>query len=105
MILTEYKKHKNAAFDQRLLWDVDLNEFDFREGKHAVIERTVEMGSLNDWYFILNFYGEETVIAEIKKINSLMSRDINFVHKFLSIPLSELRSYQNQLNGKKHWFE
>lgn len=105
MILSDYKKHKDAKFNPHLLWDVDLKHFDFHKGKQIVIERTVEIGALNDWYFLLNFYGEKTVITEVKKISSLMSKDINFVHKFLNIPVAELKSYQNQLQGKKHWFE
>lgn len=105
MILSDYKKYKDAKFDPLLLWDIDLKEFDFQKGKSTLVARTVELGTLNDWYFLLNFFGEKTVVEEIKKIEFLMAKDINFVHKFLQIPLSELKSYQNQLQGKKHFFE
>ncbi len=105
MILTDYKKNKEAKFFTGLLWDVDLKNFDYFKAKHIVVERVVELGTLNDWYAILNMYGEKTVINEIKNIETLPSKDINFVHKFLKVPLEELLSYQNSLSGKKHWRE
>ena len=105
MILSEYKKHKNSKLNAHLLWDMDLKNFDYINGKKIVVERTVERGDLNDWWAILNMYGVETVKDEIKNIPMMKKRDMNFVHKFFSIPLEELKSYRNFLIGKKHWTE
>lgn len=105
MLLSEYKKHKEAKLNNVLLWDIDLNIFNFQSGKRIVTERVVEYGNLEDWYAILNMYGVKAVKDVIKNINIMTSKDLNFVHRFLNIPLNNLKSYHNKLSGKKHWRE
>lgn len=41
-----------------LLWDIDLDKFDFINGYKTVIERVAERGTAKEWNEINRFYGE-----------------------------------------------
>jgi hypothetical protein len=67
--------------------------------KNVVVQRVIERGWPDDWYAMLNMYGEDGVISAIKAIPYLNDKDMNFVSHAFQIPLSEMKCYeQKQLN-------
>jgi len=103
MLFSDYKNHKNAVINPKLLWEYDLNGFDYIGMRNLVVQRVVERGWPDDYFAILNLYGEDGVKDAIRQISSLNKKDMNFVSKVFSIPLTELKCYSRQLSKNPHW--
>lgn len=86
-----------------LLWEVDLNSFDYNKSSQLVVERVVQRGDTDDWLTILNLYGYEGVRDHIKNIPHLNNKDMNFVHFIFDIPLNELKCYTKKQSARQHW--
>jgi hypothetical protein len=102
LYLSKYKEHPDAVFDMSLFWEYDLARFDFSKMRNIVVQRFIERGWPNDWYAMLNLYGEIGVIDAIKKIPYLNDKDMNFVSMVFEIPLSEMKCYEKKQN-KEHY--
>jgi len=103
MFFENYIKHPNAKLNNSLLWEYNLSDFDFLKMRNLVVQRVIERGWPNDWYFILNFYGLAEVKNAIKEITYLNSKDINFVSVIFDIPFNEMKCYTKKLLMKQHW--
>ena len=44
MYFDDYKKFTNAELNPKLLWEYNLNEFDFKDMRNVVIQRVIESG-------------------------------------------------------------
>ena len=49
-----------------LLWEYDLNTFDYDKSYKIVIERVLQMGTPQDWKTIIEFYPQSKIIETIK---------------------------------------
>ena len=79
MLYSDYKNHPIKEVNPTLLWEYDLQNFDYHDMKKLVIQRVIERGWPNDFYAILNLYGLDGVKEAIKEIKSLNRKDKNFV--------------------------
>lgn len=61
ILLRDYKEHNDSKLNKVLLWDYNLDLFDYKQNKELVIRRVIERGSMDDWYWLLNYYGWDTV--------------------------------------------
>ena len=100
---SDFKEHQDASIDTSLLWEYNLSEFDFISMRNIVVQRVIERGWPDDWYAMLNLYGEEGVISAIKAITYLNDKDMHFVSKTFQIPLSEMKCYERKLLNQAHW--
>lgn len=93
MFLADYKKHKSAKLERYLLWDLPIERrISWIAWRDLIISRVVERGDLEDWYFILNKYGLETVRQEVlKETWSIYHKGLLSV--MLGIPLNEIKCY------------
>jgi len=103
MYFSDYKNHINAAINPKLLWEYDLTKFDFQNMRNVVVQRVIERGWPDDFYFMLNLYGEDGVIEELKKVPYFNDMDMNFVSVIFNIPFDQLKSYQNKQLPNRHW--
>ncbi|MBK0383880.1 hypothetical protein I5M32_13005 [Pedobacter sp. SD-b] len=103
MFFDNYIEHPNAKLNNNLLWEYNLSDFDFLKMRNLVVQRVVERGWPDDWYFILNFYGLEEVKKAIKEISYLNDKDMNFVSVIFDIPFIELKCYTKKQLTKQHW--
>jgi hypothetical protein len=94
--LTDIDPERHTKVRKHLLWEVDLDKFDYFKSSQLVVERVVERGDMDDWLTILNLYGYHGVRDKIKLIPNLNRKDMNFVHKIFEIPMNELKSYNNR---------
>lgn len=91
MLYSDYKNHPIKEVNPTLLWEYDLQNFDYQDMKKLVIQRVIERGWPNDFYAILNLYGLDGVKEAIKEIKSLNRKDKNFVSVVFEIPLKDLK--------------
>lgn len=66
-----------------LMWEYDLEEFDWNLSYKIVIERVIQRGWINEWKEIYQFYGPEKILETSEWSKQLDKRDKNFVRLFL----------------------
>lgn len=98
MYFSDYKYHLLAALRPSLLWEYDLTGFDYQDMRSIVVQRVIERGWPDDFFAILNLYGEQGVAETIRNIPTLNRVDMNFVHVVFDLPPTELRSY-----ARRNW--
>lgn len=103
MYFGDYKKHATAQLDLGLLWEYDLKRIDYEQMRDIIVERVIQRGWPDDWYFILNRYGLDGVRAAIKNIAYLNNKDIRFVSNEFDIPLTAMKCYTKKRSAKLHW--
>jgi hypothetical protein len=103
LYFNEYQQHPDAMINPALLWEYDLSDFDFGQMRNLVVQRVIERGWPDDWYFVLNYYGEEEVKKAIRTIPYLNDKDMNFVSTVFEIPLSKMKCYTNKQSQTAHW--
>ncbi len=87
-----------------LLWEYDLEEFDWQKGRVIVVQRVIEMGYPEDFYAAFDMYGGiEGVREVIKSIPYLNEIDLNFVCIFFNLKKEELRCYTKKRLMTEHW--
>ncbi len=66
-----------------LLWEYNLDDFDFDRSQKIVIERVIERGSLEDWREMFRYYGEEQILEAARQSKQLTAKDKNFTEVFI----------------------
>ncbi len=103
MFFSDYKQHPITNINPTLLWEYDLANLDYQDMRNVVVQRVIERGRFNDYYAILNLYGENGVIQAIKELPYLNEMDMNFVSIVFDIPVNQLRCYEKKQLPRRHW--
>ncbi len=103
MYFKEWDTHQDAKLNMALLWEYDVAQIDYDAMRNVIVQRVVERGRMEDWYFILNRYGIEQVRETIKGISYLNKKDLRFVSHQFSIPLNEMKCCTKKQLVDQHW--
>lgn len=103
MYFDNFKKFPEASLNPKLLWEYRLSDFDYTGMRNVVVQRVIERGWPNDWYFILNRYGIEGVKSSIRDLAYLNDKDMNFVSHQFGIPLTSMKCYEKKQLVNQHW--
>jgi hypothetical protein len=103
MFFDNYKSHIGAQVRKTLLWEYDLDQFNWDEMRTLVVQRVVERGRMNDFYAILIRYGLKGVQEAIKQISYLNPKDIAFVCSVFNLKKEDLKCYTKQQSTVQHW--
>lgn len=95
--------HKSAEVRPSLLWEYDLSNFDWQQMRNEVVQRVLERGRMDDFYAILNLYGEEGVKAALREIPYMNDKDMNFVCIAFDLRKEDLRCYIRKQSMPLHW--
>ena len=95
--------HKSAEVRPSLLWEYDLSNFDWQQMRNEVVQRVLERGRMDDFYAILNLYGEEGVKAALREIPSMNDKDMNFACIAFDLRKEDLRCYIRKQSMPLHW--
>jgi hypothetical protein len=66
-----------------LLWEYDLETFNYDKSSKIVIERILQMGNLEEWRNMVNYYSREQILETIEWSAQLDKRDKDFCRFFL----------------------
>jgi hypothetical protein len=66
-----------------LLWEYDLDTFNYDKSYKIVIERILERGRIEDWREMITYYSNEKILKTIEWSAQLTQRDKNFSIFFL----------------------
>ena len=67
-----------------LLWEYDIETFHWDRSYKIVIERVVQLGEINEWREIYQFYGPEKILETVEWLRQLDKRDKNFARLFIN---------------------
>ena len=70
-----------------LLWEYDLETFNYDKSYKIVIERVLERGSISEWREVLNYYGVGKIIETVSWSAQLRESDKKFALFFLKSDL------------------
>ena len=100
----EDKIDADAKIPPYLLWDMDLENFDWEKGKNIVVERVIERGSPKDYYTLFQMYGGVEGVREIvKNIRHFRwKRDFAFACMVFDIKKEEMECYKRQQLREAH---
>ncbi len=103
MPFEDYHNHKNAEVRPSLLWEFDLEKFDWQQMRNEVVQRVLERGRMDDFYAILNLYGVEGVKAALREIPYMNDKDMNFACVAFDLRKEELKCYTKKQSMPLHW--
>lgn len=72
---------------KHLLWEYDLETFNYDRSRRVVIERVIERGTLVDWREIYRYFGKEIILNIAKSSRQLSERDKSFTEIFVNSSL------------------
>jgi hypothetical protein len=74
---------KPNIINTALLWEYDLETFNYVKSYKIVIERVLQLGNLEEWRNMVNFYSKEQILETINWSAQLDERDKEFSRFFL----------------------
>jgi hypothetical protein len=77
-------KTKPDIINTALLWEYDLDTFNYDRSYKIVIERVLERGNLDQWKEMVNYYSREKILETIEWSAQLDQRDKEFSRFFLN---------------------
>ena len=67
-----------------LLWEYDLDTFNYNKSYKIVIERVLQLGNLEEWRNMVRYYTKEQILETIEWSAQLDKRDKQFSKFFLT---------------------
>ena len=103
MFFDNYKLHQNSKVRESLLWEYDMERFNWDDMRNLVVQRVIERGRMDDFYAILNRYEPSGVKQAISQIPYLNPRDLSFVCSVFNLKKEKLKCYTRQQSMIQHW--
>ncbi len=72
------------SIPQYLLWEYDLQKFNYKKSYFIVIERVIERGTLEQWRNVQLYYGKEKLLEVARQSKQLSNRDKQFAEIFVN---------------------
>jgi hypothetical protein len=97
-------RQQDRTIPKRLLWDMDLENFDLQKNKKLVVQRVIEDGLPEDYPTIFSLYGGIQKVRDIvKQIHHFRyPQDIAFVCIAFDLKKEELECYKRQQLRNQH---
>lgn len=94
----KYKDQKGQhSISPTLLWDYDLDNFDWLKNRGEVIKRVIMLGRLSDFFAAFDMYGGIDAVGQIAKneVNDLSERDLDFMCRAFNLKKEDTLCYRN----------
>jgi len=90
-------------FSQHLLWDVDRSKLDMEKNSDFIVKKVLEYGLIDDWRFILKYYGIKRIAEIAKTFRELDEKTLFFISFLSDTPAEKFRCYNYQSSQPQHW--
>ena len=77
-------KERPHIINTALLWEYDLETFNYDKSYKIVIERVLQLGNLEEWRNMVNYYSKGQILETIEWSAQLDQRDKDFSKFFLN---------------------
>ncbi|MBO7553520.1 MAG: hypothetical protein J6T82_05750 [Bacteroidaceae bacterium] len=104
-IFTTYKQEKGKHHvNNGLLWDYQLEDFDWQKYRRVVAERVIMMGRLADWYAAFDLYGGIRGFRKIARdeVVDISPRNLDFMCRVLNLNKTETKCYRQAQSKLQH---
>jgi len=81
---------KPDIINSRLLWEYDLDTFNYQKSYKIVIERVLQRGNLEEWREMVKIYSREQILETIDWSAQLDKQDKEFSRFFLNSDLLDV---------------
>ena len=78
------QENKPHIINPALLWEYDLETFNYKKSYKIVIERILQMGNLDEWRNMVKYYTRQQILETIEWSAQLDKRDKDFSTFFLT---------------------
>jgi hypothetical protein len=78
------QKTRPHIINTALLWEYDLDTFNYEKSYKIVIERVLERGNLEEWREMVSIYTKDQILETIEWSAQLDQRDKDFSKFFLT---------------------
>ena len=78
------KKERPHIINPALLWEYDLETFNYEKSYKIVIERVLERGNLDEWREMMKLYSKDQILETIEWSAQLDKSDKDFSNFFLT---------------------
>ena len=78
-----------------LFWDTD--ELDPQKNEKFIIERILDLGDADDYFWALGFYGEEKIKKALLEGKSITKKSLNFWCQFFNLNIEKCIANQSIL--------
>jgi hypothetical protein len=78
---------QKPAIPKKFLWEYDTETFNYDKSYKIVIERVLEMGNIQQWQIIFQYYGEQKILETIEWSAQLSVYEKEFSKFFLKSDL------------------
>lgn len=92
--MSEVKQVK-LNLPRHLLWEYDMDKFDFDKSWFIVVERVIERGNILEWRQTQNYYGKEKMLKVANASRQLTNRDKAFTKLYIHSNLNDPRRSTN----------
>jgi len=92
-----------SQLSSSLFWDVRPENLEWEKNHTLIIERVLELGTLDQWRTIVSVYGLDKIVETVKKMRSLDPVSLHFIATISHSPLSEFRCYNTSYLTQGHW--
>lgn len=76
-----------------LFWDVALDSVDFQKNKQLIVDRVLHRGTLQEWNFIIDYYGKDELIKILYDLPVIAPKEANFVKLIFNLDPTKMRCY------------
>jgi hypothetical protein len=87
---------------KRLFWDTNPEQVDMQEHKSFIVSRVLEYGTLQDWKFILSYYGLQEIAQIATTIRILDKKALAFIAVISGKAKEEFRCYTDRQSVNQH---
>ncbi len=96
-------KYANAKISPSLLWEYDLNTFDWNNMRRIVVERVIKLGNMADYYAAIRLYGGLDKFKQIirDEVVGLNNADISLVSNVFGLEAKSLYSVKRKEQREK----
>lgn len=104
MVLLDAYNSGNRMPNKALLWEYDMDSFDWQRSKTLVVQRVVELGEPEDFFAAFDLYGGiEGFRDALKNVPYLNNLDMHFVCTVFNLKKEELKCYTKKQSNPGHW--
>jgi|SRR6056297_1197890 len=91
------------TINPQYFWDVDFSKLDPLKSKRLIIERVFSLGTSTEIAQIIAFYGQSIVLNELKNMQYIDPKTLNFVSLFFNTPKQSFKCYKRKQSMNQHW--
>jgi hypothetical protein len=91
------------SLNPQYFWDVDFLKLDPLKSKRLIVERVFVLGTSREIDQIIEFYGRNIVLKELKNLQYLDPKTLNFISLFFNTPLHSFKCYTRKQLITQHW--